>query len=196
MNIDFDKVALLIGYLKGGLSRRDKRKAGAMIKSDKDTKELYPVVRELYLNGQGTNWNQVQQAAFKLSARLFKDFLKSRKKRGPAYGITVFDSGILPLPEGVRPATVDTRRVKYRVGDMFLEVSLYPVSIGSYEIIGQISGMEGEAALEVVLKSAGTTFAADTDQFNVFRFPRIPVGKYFLYLVSGNKKIGSVTVEL
>jgi hypothetical protein len=192
----FDKITILIGYLKGDLPKGMRRKAGAIVRRDKELKELYPIVEELCRSGRSTNWNEARTAAVKLSSQLFRDYLKGERMKKPGYGITVFDSGILPLPEGVRKADVGTRRVKYRLGDNFLEVSFYPVSTGSYEIIGQSSDMEGGALSQVILKSNRATFTADTDQFNIFRFPRVPLDKYSLYLIADRRRIGSVTIEL
>ncbi|UCD94263.1 MAG: hypothetical protein JSU69_10945 [Candidatus Zixiibacteriota bacterium] len=192
----FDKIGVLIGYLKGDLSKAMRRSAQAMVREDKDLKELYPIVEELYVTGQSTNWNEARSAALKISSQLFRDYLKSKRLKKTGYGVTVFDSQILPLPEGVRKADVGARRIKYRVGDRLLDVSLYPISSGSYEIIGQTSNMEGGSLSQVILKSGKETFTADTDAFNIFRFPRIPLDKYSLYLLAGRKRIGSVTIEL
>ena len=191
-----DKIGVLIGYLKGDLPRAKRRSAEAMVRQDKELRELYPVVEKLCQTGKSMNWNEEREAALKISTQLFRDYMKGKKLKKPGYGITVFDSRILPLPEGVRKADVGTRRIKYRVGDRLLEVSLYPISTGSYEIIGQTSNMEDDSLSRVILKSGKESFSADTDRFNVFRFPRIPLDKYSLYLIAGKKRIGSVTIEL
>ena len=59
----------------------------------------------------------------------------------------------MPLPEGVRPAAVSTRRLKYRIGEDILEISLHPVSPASYELIGQLSGQEPGRILDIQFKS-------------------------------------------
>ena len=40
----YDKIGVLIGYLKGDLPKEMRRDAQAIARQDKDLKELYPVV--------------------------------------------------------------------------------------------------------------------------------------------------------
>lgn len=196
MKNDKDRITLFLAYLEGQLAKADRQMVESILRSDKDLAELFSVVKELYLEGKSTDWSQIHTSAGQLASRLFDDHQKRVKKAKSNYGVTVFDSKILPLPTGVRPATVDSRRMKYKIGPLDLEVSLYPVSTDSYEIIGQISGTPENTTLNVMLKSASHSFKTEADQFNLFRFRRVPVSKYTLYIISGKKEIGTAMLEL
>jgi len=196
MKNDNDKVGLLLRYLEGQLSEADRRMVETILKSDNESAELYAVIKGLSVEGKSADWGQVRKAAGELASRLFDDYQKRRASPKSNHGVTVFDSKILPLPAGVRPATVDSRRIRYKIGSMDLEVSLYPVSTDSYEIIGQISGTQEKAPLDVMLKSGSHIFKVEADRFHLFRFGRVPVSKYTLHIISGKRDIGTATLEL
>ena len=191
-----DKIGFLLKYLKGELSEKELPEVGSIIESDKELSEMYPIIRNLHAAGRKIKWEQVRRSALRLSLRLYDDFQKSRKMTSVRYGVRVFDSGLLPLPEGVRPAIVDTRRIKYKIGEGDLEISLYPVSTDSYEVIGRVSQVACQAPLKVMLKSPTDTYTVEADQFNLFRFVRIPVSSYTLYILAGKRKVGAVGIEI
>ncbi|MEW5925437.1 MAG: hypothetical protein AB1746_15760, partial [Candidatus Zixiibacteriota bacterium] len=101
-----------------------------------------------------------------------------------------------PLPEGVRPAAVDCRRLKFKIGDYDLEISMYPISTDSREIIGQVHQARFDKPLEVRLKSGRTSFSVTADRFNLFRFERVPVAEYKMTLISDGQTIGIVDLAL
>ncbi len=188
-------IDLLTAYVCGTLSPKERRQVEARLKTDRETAELYELVRRLQQTGKKTDWQLTQDTAVKLSRRLFDDFQK-RKKSGTARGITVFDSRILPLPEGVRPATVSTRRLKYAFADMNLDISLYPVTTDSYELIGRIAGLESYDDVTIMLRSGKTTLSAPLDRHGLFRFERIPTRTYTLTVKSGKRNRGMIDIEL
>jgi len=154
------------------------------------------VLKQLQDESGTVRWDEIKDSVHEISDRLFDDFTKRRKSPGAVKGVLIFDSRSIPLPDGVRSAKVDTRRIKYIIGEYDLELALYPVTSGAYEIIGQLSGIEGHEGCEVILKSAREEFKSRADRFLVFCFPRVPVMKYTLELKTKNRKIASVDINL
>ncbi|MEW5924041.1 MAG: hypothetical protein AB1746_08645 [Candidatus Zixiibacteriota bacterium] len=196
MRKEDDKIELMLNYLSGNLAAGKRRETERLISTNRGLVGLFSVVKGLFLEGQRANWNQLQDATLKLANRLFIDYQKSEKSPKINHGITVFDSLVLPLPEGVRPAAIDKRRLKYKVGDMDLDISLYPISSSSYEMIGQVFDLEADERLTVRLRSGKREYREVADQFNLFRFMRIPVAKYVMDLLAGRNRIGTVELEL
>ncbi|MBN2226960.1 MAG: hypothetical protein JW763_06315 [candidate division Zixibacteria bacterium] len=188
-------IDLLTAYVCGTLSSKERQRVESWLRTDREAVELYELVRHLHRTGKTTDWQQTQDTAAKLSKRLFDDFQK-RKKAGPMRGITVFDSQMLPLPEGVRPATVSTRRLKYAFADMNLDISLYPVTTDSYELIGRIAGLESYDDVTVMLRSGKSSFTAPLDRHGLFRLERIPTQTYTLTVKSGKRNRGMIDIEL
>jgi hypothetical protein len=141
-------------------------------------------------------WQKLEASAHLLLKSLLRDAQSAQSDPDGQHGVLVFDSGLLPLPEGVRPATVDTRRLRYQVGKNRLELSLYPVSVKTYELIGQLSDQSNEHGFTVELLGARTRFSATSDRFGVFRFPRITGGKYQLRIADDGKTIAVVDLEI
>lgn len=188
-------IDLLTAYVCGTLSGKEKRRLEAQLKTDRKMAELCELIKQLRRAGEKTDWTRTQDTAAKLSAQLFDDYQK-RKKSGARRGVTVFDSRILPLPEGVRPATVSTRRMKFAFADLNMELSLYPITTDSYELIGRISGLESYDNVSVVIRSGKTSFRTATDHHGLFRFERVPALIYTLAIKSGNRICGTIDIEL
>jgi len=197
MSQDIDRIDLMMDYLRGDLSPANRRQAEKLISEDRHKDRLFAIVKRLFLESKKTDWQQARESSLKLASRLFKDYQKSKKRPGANPGINIFDSRMFPLPGGVRPAKVDTSRLKYRVGELTLELSLYPVSTESYELIGQVLDLESDQQLYVKLHSSGKDdFEIAADRFYLFRFDRIPKADYTLELILGNNKIGTVALQL
>nr|MBN2276425.1 hypothetical protein [candidate division Zixibacteria bacterium] len=196
MQNDYMNDEVLYKYLAGELSASEEDDLCRRLASDKCLKETFDIIRELHSEGSGTDWSQIRVSALELARRVFNDYRRSLKEKTFSYGINVYDSKVLPLPQGVRPARIDNRRLTYKVGRFDLDISLYPVTTDSYELIGQITGSEESRVTGVKLKSKKAVIESEADRYNLFRFARIPIGNYTLNLMSGDKKIGAVTFEL
>jgi len=192
----YDKQELLLKFIRGELSPADKNSVQKRLASDPEFRETYGILKELHFQESGANWVQIRKATLKMSMRLYKDFKKSLREPRYNYGIMYYDSKMLPLPRGVRPARVMEHTLKYKVGECDLELSLRPMTTESYEIIGQITGYEKGNLSRVIARSRKNRFESDTDQFNLFRFAKIPLGSYTLDLMDGRKKIGAVAFEI
>ncbi len=173
---------LLLAYVAGTLDPARRDEIERLIATDEEVRRLHGVIAALHRESKESN--DLRSAAKALIARFVRDLRGSRAGRDKHRGLLTFDSGLLPLPAGIRPATIDSRRLKYTAGDHELEVSMYPGSPGTYEIIGQVSGFQTGEALEVRLERSRRVLTATSNQFQVFHFVRVPAGEYTL-LVSG-----------
>jgi hypothetical protein len=170
---------------RGQLSAEDRDRVERLIADDPEVRRLAGLLRAL--TDEADRDRSLKTAAKGLIGRLVKDFKKQERER-PQRGVLTFDSGLLPLPAGIRPATIDSRRLKYRKGDISLEISLYPASPGTYEIIGQFVGFETGLELDVNLRSKAREFTDRTNPFQVFHFVRIPAGDYVLTLAGPDRQ--------
>jgi hypothetical protein len=191
-----DKIELLVRLARGQLSEDQRNQVEAELKDKPELAEAYELICRLYAESQELDWPRLSQGIKEISRQLYDDFLKSRTRPGKKSGVKVFDSGVLPAPDGVRPAAVDTRRIKYCFEDYSLEISLYPISPESYELIGHVIGAPEGTVITVNLKSRRAQQREHTDRFQLFRFERVAAGPYELVLAQGRRPIGMVNLEL
>lgn len=190
------KIELLLKYIHCKISTEDRRKVAALVKKDRAYAELFASLKELHKEGSMADWEHIHMSAQLISSRIFDDFQKRLNSRRVNHGVRVYDSRVLPLPAGVRPAVVDSRRLKFVIEEINLEISLYPISVDSYEIIGRIAGIKNGSLIRVELISGKTKFIEEADQYYLFRFARVPVMAYTLNIYSDSKIIGKVDIEL
>jgi len=196
MNDNTDKIDLLLKYINKDMPPNEVKRVERLIKSNAELAELYSTILALKKEGGRTNWPNLKKSISTLSLQMFDDFQELRKPRPKISGIRVFDSKAMPLPDGVRPAVVDCRRLKFKIDDLFLEISMYPISANAYEIIGQLSGYEKTGNLIFTLSSGKKKIMANGDKFNLFRFAKVPINDYILSIHFQNKKIGAVGLDL
>ncbi len=189
----FDK---LIDFIKGRLTPEEQSSLKEQIENDPILQKMIAVIKDMNNEADQIEWQKLKKPSHNLIDRLLKDIKKRKSAGNDKWGINIFDSGLLPLPEGVRPAEVDTRRLKFLVGDGQLELSIYPISPKSFELIGQISGLKQDEAISIELKSGKSLIKSETNQFNLFRISRVPAGKYNLNLLKGRKIAGKIDLEL
>ncbi len=196
MTQDNEIMDRLLRFIRDELSEAEREAVESDIKNDPETARLYAALKDLLKGNKQPQWIGMKEAARLLSERQFDDFAKKNKPGGEKQGIVVYDSGNLPLPEGVRPAAVDTRRIKFLIDNIALELSLYPLTTESYEIIGQIEGIDTDKKLRVKINSKKKDYSAVCDKYKLFRLERIPAGNYSLKIFLGRNIIGIVDIEL
>ena len=187
---------LLDDYVKGRLSVEENASIKAQIEKDPVLQSMVAIIEDVRDEAVEIDWHKMQGPSHALFDRLLKDVKGQRREPGKKRGVTIFDSGLLPRQEGIRPAEVDTRRLKYLIDDAQLEISIYPISPGSFELIGQITSRDEIKTLSVELRGGKTKLSAEANQYNLFRFPRIPAGTYSLNLLEGRSIIGKIDLEL
>ncbi|HOP06532.1 MAG TPA: hypothetical protein PLF13_04490 [candidate division Zixibacteria bacterium] len=186
----------LVELLQGKLKGRRKAQLEAEIKADPKLAEIMAGLKGLLKIGDNLRRSDLNRAVRGLSDRLFADFMRSRRDPESRTGIRVFDSRDIPLPEGVRPATVDTRRLRWQLPKGELEMAVYPITDSAFEVIGQVTGIEADQPVIAEIKTAHGILKAEADPFGLFRFERVPRGSRELILHAGPNRIGSVAFDL
>lgn len=164
------------------------------IESDQQLRQTYELVCGLS-KMQGENQKAGLTDSFRtLSRQMFLDF---RARTGdPKHGIIVFDSQNIPYPEGVRPAVVDTRRLRFKLDRGEIELSFYPVTHNAFEVVGQLSrdGLTDKTKVQLAGKPGRKQTLAD--EFGLFRFELIPSGQYCLTALGTEGIIGKIEFDL
>ncbi|MBD3219091.1 MAG: hypothetical protein GF310_12520 [candidate division Zixibacteria bacterium] len=191
-----DKYELLTDYLKGRLSGDDKKRFENLLGEDSELRRTADYVADLMRESDDIEWDKFKDPAHSVFRSLLKDYKSAQKKEDSKQGIIFFDSGNMPLPEGVRPATVNTRRLKYRIGADILEISLHPVSPASYELIGHLSGQKPGRILEIEFISGKSIKKVKSNKFQLFRLARIESGSYKIKISDGEEVIAKIDIEL
>lgn len=191
-----EQIQELADFVRG---RLDADRAGLVqhrLSSDPDYAQLFELVKAMVDEAEQIDWPTTGAIAGEVSSRLIDDYLGTPSRERKTRGVRVYDSRLFPLPEGVRPAQVDTRHLKFKLEDMNLSVSLYPVSPDSYQLIGQLTGRSPETMLQVTLEKGKSVLTGEADRFNLFHFPRVPKGDYTLSLLAGGELIGSFSIDI
>ncbi len=196
MTMHNDKIERLRAYLKGALSSTEADAVERELHSDNQVAEMFEVLKGLERQADEADNGGLGQAARKLASNLIKEFLGNAKTDGPPRGVPVFDSRLLPIPDGVRPATVDTCRLSYRIDDLEVDLSLYPVSPERFEMIGQIVGWSENQPASVQLRTGRKRQSATCDSYGVFRFATVAVGKHGLAVRHKKKTLAVIQLDL
>lgn len=187
-----DKIEQLQRYLEGRLEPDEVARLEERLETDDELRRLLQLVRDL--KRETPRKQDLRIAAQRLVERLVRDLKQSRKTGH--HGLMTFDSGLLPLPAGIRPATLDSRRLKFAADEFRLDVSVYPASPGTFEVIGQAEGFPQDTILEVTLKRGRITLKDTSNPFQVFHFPRVPNGTHLLTVTDPDGKSFDFTLEL
>ena len=191
-----DKIERLQAYLREELSPSDASEIEESLSTDRELAEMLEVLKKLNRQAEVSRLEGLESAARKLASQLVGQFLENEATDGPLRGVPVFDSRLLPIPEGVRPATVDTCRVSYKIEDVEVVLSMYPISPERFEVIGQIVGWDDNELPALQLRTGRGRQSASCDEHGVFRFPEVTVGKHALAVRSRKKIIGIIHLDL
>jgi hypothetical protein len=186
----------LIRLAQGKVTTEQQKRLEQRLASDSKLSAIYDVIRLLVRTSDNLMSAGVAAVANRLGLQVFRDFQKLREQPASRQAITVFDSKNLPLPEGVRPAAVDTRKLKYQLPQGSCEVAVYPISLESYELVGMISGHDAPVPYEIVVKSGKREKRYVTDEVSLFRIPRISSGKHEMRIYLDSELFGTITFEL
>jgi hypothetical protein len=166
------------------------------LRTDNEAAETLEVLKVLDRQAEAADDGGLGQAAGRLASNLIKTFLGNASTDGPPNGVPVFDSRLLPIPDGVRPATVDTCRLSYRLADLEVDLSLYPISPERFEVIGQVVGGSQSGPLSLQLRTGRNRQSATCDVHGVFRFPEVSVGKHALAVRHEKKTLAVIQLDL
>ena len=191
-----DSTDQLLRYLRGDMAPAERQTVETRLTNDRKSREKLALLRALRRLPASEEPSDLLTAAERLSTGIVAEYIAGLRIGGPPLGVPVFDSRLLPIPEGVRPATVDTCRLSYRLGDLEVDLSLYPISPERFEVIGQVFGWNAGDPLHIQLRTGRARQQAPCDSFGVFRFADVDAGRHLLALQSGKKTAGIIRLEL
>ncbi len=194
MSNKIDIYRLIIDLIEGRLSGTEARRLKKLIDEDPALQQIMDMATRLRAEGQHIGWSDIRGAVHDLLDRQLRQH-KSRQGNLRKAFLT-FDSSLLPLPEGIRPATVSERRLKFQIEDDVLEIGLYPLSLNSYEVIGQLPDTFADTGLSVAIRCGNRMIAGDIGEFGVFHFDRVPTGPCSIVISSGKKAEIEVDLEI
>jgi len=195
MSINQMIIEQLNALISGSITGKEKKTLLDQIQNDAELADMYKILLNLSVVSS-RNKKSLQQATQKLSKKVYTDFLKEQASAEIQYGVQIYDSSLIPLPSGVRPALVDTRSLKYQVGNFVVELTVYPITLDSVEIIGQVSTMKKNSTINVSVESKGKRQKGVVDQFGLFRFDRVALGVCTLTFTTENFKEGVIELSL
>jgi len=190
------KFSKLAEYLRGTLAESERLQLEDELRRDPDLAELLRFLQDLRRENAEAEWDILKASAHSLVARQLKELKNMQGAAGEIRGVTVFDSQLMPMPEGLRPATVDTRYIRYKLGSNALELALYPVSPDSFEMIGQLVGFEKIEACEVEARGESNNMMATVNGVGIFRLARVARGVYQLVISCAGRRLATVDMEL
>jgi hypothetical protein len=200
MKKDQENWEILLKYIKGELSAKEKKDLEARLKSDKELAldfEILKTTQDL----ERTKGGEDKYSGFRVLSELqFREFKTGKKHGKIPYGIRTYDSELRPANPDVRGAfdteTKDTHRLKYKLDDLTLLIYSYPVSSETFDVRGRIIGMRENVPITVVIISGKTKFESICDESHVFEFIRVPALNYTLKIMRNDKVIGLADIKL
>lgn len=189
------KYELLLKFVRSELDMEESNKVRKMLDSDKEFRKMYDVLKNYDADRLKDNIAELMPSLRQISINMFREYHKPGREDNIERGLPIFDSRVMPIPQGVRPSVTNSRRLKYKFREMELEVSLYPVSLYSYELIGQFSGVEGiNYKIELVSKKFRQT--TQTDELCMFTFARIPSNEYQINVSENGEVLAVVDLKV
>lgn len=189
-------IDLISGYLNSDLNKEDRKKVEKLLNSSEEFRDMYEILKTLYEQGHPDHLNDLVPSLKQMSLNMFRQYNNTEGKDREMSGLPVYDSRTIPLPEGVRPSVTSARRMRYKFDDLEVELSLNPMTLYSFEIIGQIDDDSHKKDYTIELVSGSQKFTAETDELRMFTFSRIPALKYRLNILTEGKIIGLIDIDL
>ncbi len=186
----------VLEYLAGRMAPQQERKFEQRVKTDPELSELLEDMKDISAQVDNGLWRSLRDPVHNLVSKMVEQARKVVSDGPPYVGLVTFDSRLLPLPEGVRPASVGICRMKYDLGPYRVELSCHPLSASTYEVMGQVDGWQHELPPSLTLKSGSSSYSTTANQFAIYRFDRVPAQSYCLQLAEGSSIVGELTFEL
>ncbi|MEW5925708.1 MAG: hypothetical protein AB1746_17125 [Candidatus Zixiibacteriota bacterium] len=189
-------IDLISGYLNSELKKKDREKVEKLLNSSEEFRNMYEMIKTLSEQGNPGHLNDLVPSLKQMSLNMFRQYNNTDKRDRQLLGLPVYDSRTIPLPEGVRPSLTSARRMRYKFDSMEVEISLNPMTLYSFEIIGQIDDESHKKNYSVELTAGARKFTAETDELGMFTFSRVPILKYRLNILAERKIIGMIDIDL
>lgn len=162
------------------------------LESDNDFRRVLMDLLEMK-SDDSAGWDVVMPAARELARGIIDSVAKGDLR---TTGVITYDSSLLPLPQGVRSAGVDTRRLKVDLGEGGLSLTLYPVTPKSYRVMGQLHNIVRMAELTALVRAGGKSLKARCNEGGVFILDKVPAGKCEIHLRRGQRLVSKFTISI
>lgn len=189
-------IDLISAYLKSQLKKEDRRKVESLLNSNREFREMFETIKALNDQGAPGHLSDLAPALKQMSLNMFRHYHGAAKGNRELLGLPIYDSKTFPLPEGVRPSLTSTRRLRYKFNNMEIELSLNPMTLYSFEIIGQIDDGSEKKNYTIELIGKDLRLTAETDELQMFAFTKIPAMKYRLNILLEGKLTGIIDIDL
>ncbi len=189
-------VELLWRYCCESVTAEEVREVESLFESHRGSQEMARFLKEFRRDSGHPNSQKLSSAASRLARDAIRAFLAGAGEEAPHRGIPVFDSALLPAPEGARPSGLDCRRLRYKMNEWEVDLASYPLTPDSAELMGFVSGPLVGGRLKVRLHNDHSDFCVEALADRSFRLQRVPVAKYRLLISDGDDPIGLIEVEL
>ncbi len=194
MTIPEEKLIRLLAYLNDNGNDRERRRIESEVAQDSRLKDDLECLRTIASALRAEDYPELREPARIMQRQLIQAARKRPRDRRT--GVVTFDSKLLPLPAGVRPATVSARRLRFTNDRVVLELSVYPVTSASYQAIGQVSGAGSGARLSVAVQCGRSRLRCEANEFHVFQVDRVPAGVCKLTISQRDTVLMLVELEL
>lgn len=184
-------------YLDGKLTDNERIEFEQLVKDDPVLKKMVESVRASREQSDygKPGLSSIIASAHKLLDRQLKEARKRVKRNSQA--LTIHDSSLNPSFVRARDISTDSRRLKYRTGDITLSMTANPVGYQSFEIIGVLSEVEHSGTIKVKLTAGKQTVDEVTaNEHRLFRFEKVEKGSYTLKIYLGRKLLMTADLDL
>ncbi len=191
-----DMYAEVLEYLAGRMTRESQQQFEQRLKTNPELRLLVEDMEDIAAQVDNGLWRSLREPVHELVTKIVAAAKEIVDDDPPFRGLVTFDSRLLPLPEGVRPASVGMCRMKYSLGPYRVELSCRPQSASTYEVMGQIDGWQQDLPPTLTLRGGTAKYTTTASQFAIYRFDRVPAKPYSLQISDGSTIVGELTFEL
>jgi len=177
MKISHLMITKLLQYASGRLDDDEMEILEAQLCDRPELNEALSIIRSIVQDDQDDIYADLRPATRDIFKKILSDVHRAAKSSCKNLAANTFDSKLLPQMSGVRPAIVNSRQMCFSFGTSRVEMSFYPITSTSYNIIGQLSGTGVENPLTIIFRSGKKKYESITNEYGIFQLDRVTSGK-------------------
>jgi|WetSurMetagenome_2_1015567.scaffolds.fasta_scaffold486866_2 hypothetical protein len=170
-------IAILVRYIRG--DKKPMAYWSRFIERDEAAQEKVALLTRLARMFVASDVQRLSTASQTLARHIFQSYKSAAAGSGEEIAHLYYDSRVIPLPEGVRPSLMSTRRMKFKAGAGQIELSISPIYPGRFEITGRYQGPLSIQKGRAVLKGR-RSHQGIFDNFGFFYLAPVDPGRYRL----------------
>jgi hypothetical protein len=170
-------MTILARYIRG--DKKSMTFWSRFIEQDKMAQDKVALLTRLARMFAASDIQQLSTASQILARHIFKSYSSAPPDGSEKIAHLYFDSRVIPLPEGVRPSLLSTRRMKFKAGEGQIELSVSPIYPGRFEITGRYQGPLSTQKGSAVLKGRHL-HRCFFDNYGFFYLAPVDPGRYRL----------------